>query len=64
MRVIYSVKPAIFGFRKGRGTTEQIYILRNIIEQASEWRSNLYILFVDYEKAFDSVHRETLWKIL
>ena len=52
------------GFRKGRGTTEQIYILRNIIEQAAEWRSNLYVLFVDYEKAFDSVHRETLWKIL
>ena len=51
-------------FRKGRGTAEQIYTLRNIFEQAAEWISNLYLLFVDYEKAFDSVHRETLWKIL
>ena len=45
------------GLRKGQGTTEQIYILRNTIEQAAEWRSNLYVLFVDYEKAFDSLHR-------
>ena len=53
------------GFRVGRGTTEQIFILRNnIVEQAIEWNSNLYICFVDFEKAFDSVHRDTLWKII
>ena len=52
------------GFRAGRGTTEQIYILRNILEQAIEWKANLYVCFVDYEKAFDSVHRDTLWKIM
>ena len=52
------------GFREGRGTTEQIFILRNIIEQAVEWNSNLYICFIDYEKAFDSVDQETLWNIL
>lgn len=52
------------GFRAGRGTTEQIFLLRNILEQAIEWNSNLYLCFVDFEKAFDSVHRETLWKIM
>lgn len=52
------------GFREGRGTTEQIFILRNIIEQTVEWNSNLYICFIDFEKAFDSVHQETLWKII
>ena len=45
------------GFRTGRGTVEQIFILRNIIEQVVEWKSTLYITFVDFEKAFDSVHR-------
>ena len=52
------------GFRPGRSTVEQIYILRNIVEQAVEWNSSLYVCFVDYEKAFDSVHRSTLWKIM
>ena len=52
------------GFRAGRGTTEQIFILRNILEQAIEWNSNLYTCFIDFEKAFDSVHRDTLWNIM
>ena len=52
------------GFRSGRGTVEQIFILRNIIEQVVEWQATLYITFVDFEKAFDSVHRESLWKIM
>ena len=52
------------GFRKGRNTTEQIFVLRNIIEQVAEWNSSLYLCFVDYEKAFDSIHRDTLWKIM
>ena len=52
------------GYRQGRNTTEQIFVLRNIIEQVIEWNSNLYICLVDFEKAFDSVHRETLWKLL
>ena len=52
------------GFRAGRGTTKQIFILRNILEQAIEWNSNLYTWFIDFEKAFDSVHRDTLWKIM
>ena len=52
------------GFRSGRGTAEQIFILRNIIEQVVEWQATLYIAFVDFEKAFDSMHRESLWKIM
>ena len=52
------------GYRQGRNTTEQIFVLRNIIEQVIEWNSNLYICFVDFEKAFNSVHWETLWKLL
>ena len=52
------------GFRKHRGTDEQTFILRNIIEQSLEWNTCLYLVFVDYEKAFDSIHRETLWKIM
>ena len=52
------------GFRSGRGTVEQIFILRNIVEQVVEWQATLYIKFVDFEKAFDSLHRESLWKIM
>ena len=52
------------GFRSGRGTMEQIFILRNILEQVNEWQATLYINFVDFEKAFDSVHRNGLWRIM
>ncbi|XP_012943709.1 uncharacterized protein LOC101861615 [Aplysia californica] len=52
------------GFRKERRCTDQIFALRNIIEQCTEWQRQLYVNFVDFEKAFDSVHRESLWYIL
>ena len=52
------------GFRAGRSCTDQIFTLRNIIEQCHEWRFPLFINFVDFSKAFDSIHRDTLWKIL
>ena len=54
------------GFTSGRNTIEQIFVLRNIIEQSVEWNARLYtcICFIDYEKAFDSVHSETLWRIM
>ena len=45
-------------FRKGQGCTEHIS-LRNIIEQRHEWQRGLYINFIDFQKAFDSVHRES-----
>ena len=52
------------GFRRGRGTTEHILTLRNILEQCNEGQRKIYINFVDLEKAFDSVHRDSLWRIL
>ena len=52
------------GFRKGRGCTDHIFTLRNILEQCTEWNRELYVNFIDYEKAFDSIHRDSLWQIL
>ncbi|VDO80586.1 unnamed protein product [Schistosoma margrebowiei] len=52
------------GFREDRSCTDQIATLRIIVEQSTEWNSSLYINFIDYEKAFDSVDRTTLWKLL
>ena len=48
----------------GRATVEQIFILRNILEQFNEWNATMYLHFVDIEKAFNSVHRESLWRIM
>lgn len=52
------------GFRKGSSCSEQIFTLRNIIEQCLEYKYPLSINFIDFRKAFDSVHRESLWNIL
>ncbi|XP_071123141.1 uncharacterized protein [Mytilus edulis] len=52
------------GFRSNRSCTDQIATLRTIIEQSVEWQSSLYINFVDFERAFDSVNREGLWQLL
>ena len=52
------------GFRKNRSTIDQIASLRIIVEQSLEWNSDLIINFLDYEKAFDSIDRASLWKIL
>lgn len=52
------------GFRKDRFCIDQIATLRIIVEQTIEWSSSLYVLFVDFEKAFDSLDRKVLWKIL
>ena len=52
------------GFRSGRSCSDQIFTLRQILKQSKEWNSSLYVNFLDIEKAFDSIHRESLWKIL
>lgn len=52
------------GFRKGWGCIDQMFTLRNIIEQCSEWNAPLFINFIDFKKAFDSVHHKSQWKIL
>jgi hypothetical protein len=51
------------GFRAGRSCSEQIFVLRSIIEQSLEYQQRLSINFIDFTKAFDSIHRETLWNI-
>ena len=52
------------GFRKGRGTRDQIANIRRIIAKAREFQKNIYICFIDYAKAFDCVDHKKLWKIL
>src|SRR5574341_823375 len=52
------------GFRKGRGTRDQIANICWIIEKAREFQKNIYFCFIDYAKAFDSVDHDKLWKIL
>ena len=51
------------GFRKGRGTRDQIANIYWIIEKAREFQKNIYFGFIDYAKAFDSVDHNKLWKI-
>ena len=52
------------GFRKGRGTRDQIGNIYWIIEKAREFQKNIYFCLIDYTKAFDCVYHKTLWKIL
>ena len=52
------------GFRKGRGTRDQIANICLIIKKAREFQQNIYFCFLDYDKAFDSVGHNKLWKIL
>ena len=52
------------GFRKGRGTRDQIANIRWIIKKAREFQKNIYLCFIDYAKAFDCVDHNKLWKIL
>ena len=52
------------GFRKGRGTGDQIANIRWIIEKARKFQKNIYFCFIDYVKAFDCVDHNKLWKIL
>ena len=52
------------GFRKGRGTRDQIANICWIIKKASEFQKNIYFCFIDYAKDFDHVDLNKLWKIL
>ena len=52
------------GFRKGRGTRDQIASIHWIIDKAREFQKNIYFCFIDYAKAFDCVGHNKLWEIL
>ena len=52
------------GFRKGRGTRDQIANIHWIMEKAREFQKNIYFCFIYYAKAFDCVDHKKLWKIL
>ena len=52
------------GFRKGRGTTDQIANIHWIIEKTREFQKNIYFCFIDYVKAFGYVDHHKLWKSL
>ena len=52
------------GFRKGRGTRDQIANIRQIIKKAKEFQKNIYFYFIDYAKAFDCVDDNKPWKSL
>ena len=52
------------GFRKGKGTKDQIANIGWIIKKAREFQKNIYLCFIDYAKAFDCVEQNKLWKIL
>ena len=52
------------GFRKGRGTRDQIENIRWISKKTREFQKNIYFCFIDYAKAFDCVDHNEVWKIL
>ena len=62
--VIHELPDVQAGFRKGRGTRDQISNISWIIEKAREFQKNIYFCFMDYTKAFDCVDHNKLWKIL
>ena len=62
--VNYELKDVQAGFRKGRGSRDQIANIHWIIEKAREFQKNICFCFIDYTKAFDCVHDDKLWTIL
>ena len=64
-RYVYHDLPDVqAGFRKGRGTRDQIANLRWIIKKAREFQKNIHFCFIDYGKSFDCVDHNMMWKIL
>ena len=51
-------------FREGRGCSDMVFMVRQLVEKAYEHKSKVFLTFVDLKKAYDSVPREGLWKAL
>ena len=62
--VNYEIPDVQAGFRKGRGTGDQIANIRWIIKKAREFQKSIYFCIIDYAKGFDCVDHNKLWKIL
>ena len=62
--VNWELSDAQAGFRKGRGTRDQIANIHWIIKKAREFQKNIYSYFIDWAKAFDHVDHNKLWEIL
>ena len=60
----HEIRDVQAGFRKGRGTRDQIANIQWIMEKAREFQKSIYFCFIDYAKAFDCVDHNKLWKIL
>ena len=58
------LRPFQAGFRRGKSRTQQIHIIRRILEQYHQKNILIIMTFIDFQKAFDSVNREKMWKIL
>ena len=52
------------GFRAGRGCIDMVFVARQLVEKAREHQSDLFVLYVDLKKAYDSVPRSALWCVL
>ena len=67
-RIRYIVEPQLsenqFGFRKNKGCSDAIFILRQLQEEHIEWNKPLYMAFIDQEETFDRIVRAELWKCL
>ena len=64
LRDIVSISDGQFCFKPGVGTTDTIFVIRTMCEKYREGNTPLYMVFVDLEKAFDTVHREVLWRYM
>ena len=62
--MIHELSDVQAGFRKGRGTRDQIASIHWIVEKAREFQKTIYFCFIDYAKAFDCVDHNKLWEIL
>ncbi|XP_071580973.1 uncharacterized protein [Temnothorax nylanderi] len=60
----HQIPPEQAGFVKGRGTRDQIFNIRQLIEKAREFNTPMFLCFIDYKKAFDCVRWKDLWKVL
>ena len=63
-RIMENVDEKQYGFRKGKGTRNAIFVLRMITERAIEMQKDLYLCYIDFQKAFDTVKHERVMEML